>query len=172
MDDPADEPADPLVDDFEKRAIEKIREIGSDVDFAIMGAVFNTIRLATHIVARAEAQIHRKMGGSWAGFRILFVVWVSESAEPRQLAHYLGLTRSAISAVLNTLERDGLVRRTRSCSDGRVVNIELTPAGRDFVVAGFLGHHQVEVAWMHALDEGERLQLAQLLRKALANPPL
>jgi hypothetical protein len=51
------------------------------------------------------------------------------------------------------------------------VNIELTAAGRDFVIAGFLGHHQVEAAWMQGLSEAERRQLAHLLRKALANPP-
>ncbi len=173
MDDDDRYPADfGPIDDFERRALGKVRDaVGDNVDVDIMGAVFNTIRLATHIVARAEAQIHRKMGGSWAGFRILFFVWVSESAEPRQLAQFLGLTRSAISAVVNTLERDGLVRRTRSCSDGRVVIIELTPAGRDFVVAGFRGHHIVERAWMQALEPHEQRELARLLRKALANPP-
>ena len=161
-----------LVDDFEKLAFAKVLDsVGADVDLDIMGAVFNTIRLATHIVARAEAQIHRRMGGSWAGFRMLFYVWVNGSAEPRQLAQFLGLTRSAISAVLNTLERDGLVVRRRSCSDGRVVIIELTPAGEEFVIAGFRGHHQVETAWMNALTPQERVQLAALLRKALANPP-
>lgn len=161
-----------LVDEFERRAVGKIAAaVGGDVDFDVMGAVFNTIRLATHVVARAEAQIHRKMGGSWAGFRTLFCVWVNGSAEPRQLAQLLGLTRSAISAVLNTLERDGLVVRRRSCSDGRVVIIELTPAGEQFVIAGFRGHHQVETAWMAALDVDEQRQLARLLRKALANPP-
>ncbi|MCB1007212.1 MAG: MarR family transcriptional regulator [Acidimicrobiales bacterium] len=159
-------------DDFERAALAKVRAaVGDDVDFDIMGAVFNTIRLATHIVARAEAQIHRRMGGSWAGFRILFFVWVLGSAEPRQLAQFLGLTRSAISAVVNTLERDGYVARRRSCEDGRVVIIELTASGVDFVIAGFRGHHQVERAWMQALSPGEQRQLATLLRKVIASPP-
>ncbi len=160
------------VDDFEERAFSKVQDrVGADVDLDIMAAVFNTIRLSTHIVARAEAQIHRRMGGSWAGFRTLFYVWVNGSAEPRQLAQFLGLTRSAISAVLNTLERAALVVRLRSCADGRVVIIELTPAGEDFVIAGFRGHHLVERAWMAALTPSEQRQLAALLRKALANPP-
>jgi len=160
------------IDSFEQRAIVKLRDtFGDEVDFDAMGAVFNAIRLSTHVVARAEAQIHRRMGGSWAGFRILFHVWVNGSAEPRQLATFLGLTRSAISAVLNTLERDGLVERTRSCTDGRVVNIALTPAGERFVVEGFRGHHQVERAWMTALTPDEQRQLGRLLRKALAGRP-
>lgn len=167
-----EQPPSGLVDEFEQRAIIKVLgAVGDEVDLDIMGGVFNTIRLATHIIARAEAQIHRRMGGSWAGFRTLFFVWVNESAEPRQLAHFLGLTRSAISAVLNTLERDGLVLRRRSCEDGRVVIIELTEAGERFVVEGFRGHHQVEAAWMAALSRDEQRQLAALLRKVLANPP-
>jgi len=157
---------------FEQRAYDKVRAaMGDEVDLDVMGAVFNAIRLATHVVARAEAQAHRRMGGSWAGFRILFHVWVNGSAEPRQLATYLGLTRSAISAVLNTLERDGLVERRRSCDDGRVVIIELTPAGEAFVIAGFRAHHQVERAWMASLSRDEQQQLGALLRKALAHPP-
>lgn len=160
------------IDEFETLALAKIRQsVDGDIDFDIMGAVFNTIRLATHIVARAEAQIHRRMGGSWAGFRILFYVWVTGSAEPRQLAQYLGLTRSAISAVVNTLERDGYVARRRSCTDGRVVIVELTDAGVEFVIAGFQGHHLVERAWMQALSRDEQQQLAALLRKVIANPP-
>ena len=151
------EPAQGDIDEFERLALAKIRQsVDGDIDFDIMGAVFNTIRLATHIVARAEAQIHRRMGGSWAGFRILFYVWVVGSAEPRQLAQYLGLTRSAISAVVNTLERDGYVARRRSCTDGRVVIVELTEAGVEFVIAGFKGHHLVERAWMQALTREEQ----------------
>jgi DNA-binding MarR family transcriptional regulator len=43
--------------------------------------------------------------------------------------HALGLHRSTLSSVLDRLEKDGLIQRSRSAFDGRRLEIDLTSAG-------------------------------------------
>jgi DNA-binding MarR family transcriptional regulator len=47
------------------------------------------------------------------------------------LAEFLGLERSSVSGLVDRAERRGLVTRTPSRSDGRSVEIALTPAGHE-----------------------------------------
>ena len=56
-----------------------------------------------------------------AGFRLMFCIWVADELEPRELAHLAGLTRASVSSALNTLERDGLIERSRESEDRRLV---------------------------------------------------
>ena len=52
--------------------------------------------------------MHRPRGFSWPGFRVLFVLRTAGPAEARQVAKLSGMSRAAVSALVNTLERDGL----------------------------------------------------------------
>jgi DNA-binding MarR family transcriptional regulator len=83
------------------------------------------------------------------------------------LADFLGLERSSVSGLIDRAARRGLVQRTASRSDGRAVQVSLTPDGHRLAgqVAG-------EVAGLIApttstLSSGEQKRLAQLLGKLL-----
>lgn len=47
----------------------------------------------------------------------------------KELIAFLGLSRQNVTAVLNRLERSGLIERTRIAEDGRIRRIRLTPTG-------------------------------------------
>ncbi len=47
-----------------------------------------------------------------------------------ELAEHLGLDKSSVSGLIDRAERRGLVRRTASAQDGRVVHVASTPLGR------------------------------------------
>lgn len=49
----------------------------------------------------------------------------------KELIEFLGLSRQNVTAVLNRLERSGLIERTRIAEDGRIRRIRLTPKGRE-----------------------------------------
>lgn len=51
------------------------------------------------------------------------------SRNPAALADYLGSTRGTVSQTLIALERKGLIARAQSLTDGRSVDLSLTPAG-------------------------------------------
>ena len=173
---PADAPTNDDVETldvqaFEKLAIERLRELDRMADTDAVQLVLNLVRVANELIGDLEMSVHRPQGWSWAGYRIMFSVLVAGPLEPRQVAPLAGVTRASISAVLNTLERDGLVERRRQSDDRRVVTIWLTPSGRRAVLEGFGMHHRVEKAWVAALSPAERKTLLRLLRKMLEHRP-
>jgi DNA-binding MarR family transcriptional regulator len=83
------------------------------------------------------------------------------------LADFLGLERSSVSGLIDRAGRRGLVQRTASRSDGRAVQVSLTPDGHHLA-----GQVTGEVAALIApmtstLSGGEQKRLAQLLGKML-----
>ena len=77
------------------------------------------------------------------------------------------LLRSApnMTVVLGNLERAGWIRRTRSRTDRRVVNVSLTPAGRRRIRKLFPGHARRVADLMAALTAEEQVQLGGLCKK-------
>ena len=67
--------------------------------------------------------------------------------------------------MLNTLERKGLIQRSRSDKDGRSVTIQLTDYGHDVVGELFARNNAREAEWARALTARERSTLIRLLRK-------
>jgi DNA-binding MarR family transcriptional regulator len=156
---------------FDDLARRRVAELAPDADLDAMAVVFNAIRLANRITADVEAEVHRVRGLSWAGFRILFALWISGPLEPRDLARLSAVTRASISSVLNTLERDGLVERRRESSDRRVVTVVLTARGRRAVTAAFREHNEREAEWLAPLSRSEVKTLGEMLHRVLAGPP-
>jgi DNA-binding MarR family transcriptional regulator/GNAT superfamily N-acetyltransferase len=62
--------------------------------------------------------------------RALYEIAQAEGVTPKALAESAGLDPGYLSRILNRFERDGLVERRRSVSDGRSVSLHLTGQGR------------------------------------------
>ena len=116
---------------------------------------------------RLESEVHRDAGWSMAGFRVMFCVWVAQELEPREIARFSGLSRAAVSSVLNTLERDGLVERHRESTDRRLVTVRLTGEGERRLVAAYGNENSVERAFFAPLGESELDTFVVLLRRLL-----
>ena len=157
---------------FEELAHARVAEFAPETDLDILGATFDLVRVSNQLISDLETIVHRRLGWSWAGFRIMFTVLVTGPLEPGQIARLAGVTRASISAVLNTLERDGFVSRLRESRDRRVVTIVLTEAGRAAVIEGYRRQHEVERAWMSALSDTERAQMTAALRLLLEQRPV
>lgn len=134
---------------------------GADLD--ALRASFDLIRASTRLVQRLEAAVHTRAGWSMAGFRVMFCVWVGAELEPRDIARLSGLSRAAVSSVLNTLERDGLVERTRESHDRRLVTVRLSGDGERRLVAAYADQNEVEQAFFGGLSGSERRALADRL---------
>jgi DNA-binding MarR family transcriptional regulator len=68
------------------------------------------------------------------------------------LAQQLGVNPSNATRVCDRLERLDLVRRSRSTSDGRAVNVTITPAGRQLVDAVTESRHREVAAVLRAFS--------------------
>lgn len=77
------------------------------------------------------AEVHfSRFGLSTGRYRLLADLEDNGGEElPSQLANNLGVTRATITGLIDTLERDGLVTRRASASDGRQKSVVLTEQG-------------------------------------------
>jgi DNA-binding MarR family transcriptional regulator len=124
--------------------------------------VFNLTRLH-HRLSRDFEALHRRRGWTWAGFRIMNVLWAVGAAELRDVARLSGGSRAAVSSALNTLERDGLVSRIRDSADRRLVRLQLTEHGRSALREAMREQAGREREWLAALGRAEHQQLSALL---------
>ncbi len=154
-------------DEFEARAADRITELGRDIDVTTFAAMFDLFRASARIISDLENTVHRPAGLSTAGFRVLFTVWVFGSLEPRQIAHLSGVSRAAVSGVVNTLERDGFVTRTRQIEDRRLVTVEPTDAGRDVLATTYQHQNERERELFSSLSREELTAFTATLRKLL-----
>jgi DNA-binding MarR family transcriptional regulator len=152
---------------FEHVAVRAVAAAVEGADLDALRASFDLIRASTRLVQRLEAEVHRKAGWSMAGFRVMFCVWVGGELAPHEIARLSGLSRAAVSSVLNTLERDGLVDRSRESDDRRVVTVRLTDNGATRLVAAYKRQNHVEQEFFGVLPTAERQRLAADLLELL-----
>lgn len=122
-------------------------------------------RLTSALVYDWESTVHRPRGWSWGGFRVLFVLWLAGPMEAKRVASLSGMSRAAVSALVNTLERDGLVSRKQAEHDRRAVLLNLTGAGHEAITSAYQAHNEREQTWANALSAAERTTLIGLLEK-------
>ena len=84
---------------------------------------------------------------------------------PAELADAAGVTRATMTGLIDTLERDGFVKREPDPDDRRQMSVRLTPRAEKFLRAFLPGHFQMITALMSPLSEAERKTLVRLLNK-------
>jgi DNA-binding MarR family transcriptional regulator len=94
---------------------------------------------------------------------------------PAELADAAGVTRATMTGLIDTLERDGYVKREPDPVDRRQMSVRLTPRGEKFLMEFLPGHFKAIAAIMAPLSENERKTLVRLLGKvrqqaAVLNP--
>ena len=83
----------------------------------------------------------------------------------REIGRKLLRSHPNISAVLDTLETRGLIRRKRETVDRRFITIRLTPQGRRLIAVVFPAHAARIGAALEALAPAEQDELGRLCRK-------
>lgn len=157
-----------MPDEFELRATERVAELGDDIDLQSFVASFDLFRLATRMTSEFDSEVHRPIGLSMAGFRVLFTVWVFGALEVRDLAGLAGVSRAAVSGVVTTLERDGLAVRQRDQADGRLATVRLTSEGENRLRSAYRSQNDRERRLFADLDAAELTAFTATLRKLLA----
>jgi DNA-binding MarR family transcriptional regulator len=153
---------------FIDHAIRETRRELPDVDTEAMRLVLTLNRVTSALIYDLEASVHRPRGWTWPGFRVLFVLWLAGPAEAKRVAELSGMSRAAVSALVNTLERDELVTRRKAEHDRRAVQLSLTQAGHDAITSAFRAHNDREQAWAGVLTAPEQAALIALLEKLMA----
>ena len=157
---------------FEDIATARVRELADGLDLDTFAAAFTLFRLSTRVIQDLEANVHRPRGLSIAGFRVLFTVWVFGELEPRRIAALSGVSRAAVSGVLNTLEGDGLAERSRDQDDRRLVTVRVTTAGEDLLRDAYRAQNERERDLFAPLTPAELREFTALMRRLLGDDRL
>ena len=131
-------------------------------------------RLAATHQYLSEAAIHRPRGWTYSGFRVLYMVWLFEPVQARDLARFAGVSRQTTSTVLGTLESAGLVDRRRGATaDRRLVAVRLTDRGRELIESAIQEQNALERGWFAALSRAEQAEFIAICDRIMARmqPP-
>ena len=99
----------------------------------------------------------------------LYKLYRGECSTTAELARDLQFDPGVVSRALDRLEAKGLVRRTRSSDDRRVVRLELTAEGRRVAPLVPAALAEVFNAHLSGFSEREWATLIELLQRLLAN---
>lgn len=150
---------------FVDAAVERAHERLPGVDPDAMRLILTLYRVTNMVVYDMESVVHRPRGWSYPGFRLLFTLWIAGPMEGKRAAELSGMSRQAVSALVGTLERDGLVSKAPDENDGRAVRLSLTTAGEEAITTAFRTHNEREKMWAETLSAEERDTLTRLLGK-------
>ncbi len=128
----------------------------------------------------------REVAGAFAAFGPAYMKWLHAGAQPggvtfarlkllnvllhagpqimSGLRDALGITARSVTALVDALEAEGLVRRVAHPRDRRATIIELTEAGRSAVAEQFEAHVQRAESLFGVLGENDQRTLLRLLR--------
>lgn len=139
------------------------------LDYSAMAVASNLFRAANAVRNHFERTVLSENNLSWTAFVVLWVVWIWEPIETRQIALEGGFSKATLTGVLSTLEGRGWLQRSRSVSDGRLVDVSLTEAGRELMTQLFPAFNQQEQHIAGPIDASRRDELAEMLRLLTVN---
>jgi DNA-binding MarR family transcriptional regulator len=79
---------------------------------------------------RVRRQFATNFGLSASEFNALMLISQIHQLTPKQLAHQLGLTNGAVTAMTDRLDADGWIRRIPNPTDRRSLYLEVAPKGK------------------------------------------
>jgi DNA-binding MarR family transcriptional regulator len=147
-----------------ERAVES-RLDGLTLDFEAMAVASNLFRAANAVRNHLERTVLQPHDLTWTAFVVLWITWIWDEAETRMIAEEGGFSKATLSGVLTTLEGRGLVTRERSTSDGRLVIVRLTTAGKRLMKKLFPLFNAEEQHVVSGLPRQELPAAAEILRK-------
>jgi len=165
--------------------LEGAKEI-PELDPSACDAYLNLLRTGDEVFSVVERSLaHHHI--SHGRFSVLMLLWRTSRSRcsagcggenkshgprtPAELADAAGVTRATMTGLIDTLERDGLVRREPDTHDRRMMSVHLTEEGETFIRELIPDHFRLMAALMEPLSESERKLLVSLLNKILHHAP-
>jgi DNA-binding MarR family transcriptional regulator len=134
-----------------------------DLDLDASSAVSGVYRAANAVRNHLTNTVLRPHDLSWTGWVVLWVVWIFDGLESRHAAESAGISKGTLTGVVKTLEGRGWMSRRVSCTDRRLVHLELTEDGIAFVEKVFPQFNAAEARVIADLDP----RTARAMRKGL-----
>lgn len=154
------------ITDHVDEIVEQWNQERPDVDVSAMAIIGRLSRLEQTIRPRLNAVFAQHDLESWE-FDVLATLLRNgepHQLTPGQLLDSMMITSGTTTHRVDRLEQRGLVKRSKSPTDGRQVLVTLTKAGLRTIDAALVDHAANELAIVEALQPDQRDQLVELLR--------
>ncbi|HEY9721237.1 MAG TPA: MarR family transcriptional regulator [Oscillatoriaceae cyanobacterium] len=119
-------------------------------------------------IKRLWASLAERSGLTMHQLMTLRLLRDSQSVSMSELTEALGITRGAVTGLIDRLEEAGLVRRRTSPEDRRLTFLELTPAGLSTMEATRAGWNAETQAWLERLPKEKRARALAALGDLIA----
>lgn len=130
--------------------------------------------LFKHALLQLEQLHEHHLAPSGVTVRELAMLLFLDGREPesqQQLAGRLGVDRTTMVALVDSLETKGLVARRPDAGDRRRNLVELTGAGRRTLARATRASDDAERELLGSLDDAEEAQLRELLARIAGHDP-
>lgn len=132
-------------------------------------AIHTLLSRAAHLM-RNDLRPHLSAIGLSPGQpKVLRSLMAREPLSQRQLSYYCEVDPAAISRMLESMERDGLLMRTASATDRRTGEVRLTDKGRETFQLWEEQCSALEERMLQGFSREEREQLTGFLDRAYRN---
>lgn len=135
-----------------------------NLDFDSMAVTANLFRAANSVRNHLERTVLAQHELSWTAFLVLWVCWIWEPIETRDIAVEGGISKATLTGVLSTLESRKLLVREKSKTDGRLVLVTLTEKGRELMDQLFPEFNSQETEVASPLNSKQKKDVAEALR--------
>lgn len=120
---------------------------------------------ATNAITRVYRPLLKELGLTYPQYLVLLILWEHRLQTVGEIAESLHLASHAVSPIVDRLEELGVVRRVKDETDGRLVLVELTPAGAALEASAAVVQEEVRCRSLLEDDEVVRLR-AELIELA------
>jgi len=127
------------------------------------------IRLILWKAAKAVEKVDRasiaQTGHVLSDFTIMEALLHKGPLPINKIGEKVLLTSGSMTAAVNRMEKDGLVKRIQDPSDGRCFYVHLTKKGRHMIKKAYANHEKTLEKIASVLSVSERKELVRLLKK-------
>ena len=143
-----------------------------ELDPSAMEAFLHFLRTSTDLFESIKAT-HARHNISDGRFGVMMLLnhEPEKPVNPTDLADRANVTRATMTGLIDTLERDGFVKREHAPDDRRMMLVQLTTKGRNFLDEILPDYFRRVAALMSRLTVAERKTLVALLGKIEQNIP-
>ncbi len=141
------------------------RLIDVDLDNITLRTFILFVQTADAVLKYADAHFYRKARLSIIKYVVLQILATNgETMTPSQIAEWTFRERHNITALVDRLKRDGLVRTERRNRDKRFVDVTLTAKGRKVLKQTTREAREIVNRLMLSINEGDAVRLEKSLR--------
>ena len=134
-------------------------------DDSVLRTFILFVQTARAVLKYADAYLYRKARLSIVKLIVLRALTShSRGMRPYEIADWTQTERHNITALIDRMEQEGLVKAERDSSDRRYVNVTLTDKGRESLSLAMPGAREIVNQIMLSIGEVDALQLEKLLR--------